>query len=704
MALYIKLFFSVFFILCFITGTAQDTKKDTVLRVKELPSVIVTADKNARRNNAYHFTVTEYKSIVSILGETDALRYIATLPGVSQGMEGGMGFFVRSGNSGNNRIELDGVPVYGNTHLFGLLSVFPSDIIENVDFRTGNIAASSGDFLASLTQITSITPDKEQYHGSFSVSPFVVGATCSGYLSSRITFQVAGRISPLKAEYEALKKIVDITGNMNIEMDDVYAKLNYRINSRHHLSLSGYLSNDYLQYAADIKENVNINRLTVNWGNKLVRAAWNWNMNDLLTMNVLSYCNYFVSGQRQEHLSGELRTGELRLQTALTDMTAKILLAYNKDNLYFDAGIQGKWQSIQPGAEKMIVKTSNYTNITPTFYSSSIAGFGDVKYRYRFITALLGFRGTLYNIEQQTIFDGNVRASVEMVFSKKTGMEFTYDGFSQFYHVAEGLPVGWSLDLIFPADKKFRPEKAHQLYTGGYWNNEEVSVSSGIYYKYMNNLISYKNGINVFGVQNTSWQDEVAVGRGNSYGWETRFEKKGIKWNATVSYTLSKTSRQFDEINEGRSFPSKFDRKHILNLTGQWHTIARKHWKHYLNISIAFSSGNKVTIPVAMYKGIPPPYWEQQEGGFYISPQQEENAFYRQLMSNVNGYTVPDYFRIDLSYNFVRTGKHFINDLTIGVFNLLNRQNPYLIFHEDGMWKQLSIFPIIPSIRWSLAF
>jgi hypothetical protein len=287
--------------------------------------------------------------------------------------------------------------------------------------------------------------------------------------------------------------------------------------------------------------------------------------------------------------------------------------------------------------------------------------------------------------------------------SKNTGLELSYDQFSQFHHVVEGLPVGWSLDMIFPADSMASPEKAQQYYMGGLWTNNEFQISSGIYYKQMDNLVSYINAVNIFGIQYSDRTNEVAVGKGDSYGWEFRAERRGEDWNAALSYTLSKTDRLFNEINNGKKFPFKFDRRHILNFTGQALTRKRKSSEQHFNLSASFSSGHYLTLPIGMYEGIIPPAWNRVAGP-YIPPQMSDHIYYRQLMSDVNGYTLPYYMRIDLSYSFLHTGKRFTKELVIGLFNVLNRQNPYLIFYDDNQWKQLSIFPIIPSIKWSLNF
>jgi len=682
---------------------------DTVKKVIPIREVIVIGSKPSRANNTYNYDLKDIKPLVTVMGETDVLRYIGTLPGVSQGLEGGLGFFVRGSNSSNNRIEMDQVPVYGSAHLFGLFSVFSPDIVENVSFRTGKIPASSGDLLASLTQISTRIPPLDKYKGNFSISPFMLSGALSGpILKDKLSFQIAGRYSLLGAEIKILKSMAKMEGEFYPEVADLYGGLYYKINDKNSLSLSGYYSNDYFRYRfADENQD---NTIEENWSNKIFRLSWDSRINPHWQMRIMAYTNGFFSqrGQNNIHVSLNVETpkNDFRLRTLLNETAAQINFNYQKDNLKADIGIQGKLQNIAPASEKFYVGNTGDKqgiHVDETFNSNIASVYGNWEYTFSILTPSIGYRGTFYQTKNYHAWDNNIRLALAIAMSKTTGLELSYDQFSQFHHIVEGLPVGWSLDMIFPADSVFVPEKAQQYYLGGFWTNKQFLLSSGLYYKQMTNLVSYINAINVFGIQYSDRTTEIDSGKGDSYGLEFRAERKGEDWNAALSYTLSKTDRLFDKINNGKKFPFKFDRRHILNLTGQVLTRKRKSSEQHFNLSAAFSSGNHITLPVGMYQGIIPPAWDRMVGP-YIPPQMRDNIYNRQLMSDVNGYTLPNYFRIDIGYSFMRTGKRFTKELAFGLFNVLNRQNPYLIFYGENQWKQLSIFPIIPSIKWTLSF
>ncbi|MDR3252268.1 MAG: TonB-dependent receptor plug domain-containing protein, partial [Tannerella sp.] len=636
---------------------------DSTFTSLSMDTVTVYGRSHIKRNNIYRYTPRDFKIMVSVAGEADALRYISTLPGVSQGMDGGMGFFVRGGNNGNNRTELDGAPLYGNAHLFGLLSVFPPEMVKDLEFRTGKIPAQSGNFLSSVICVTSVEADTN-YHASLSISPFFLGGNVSGYITPKLSIIASGRTSIVTPELKLIKKIADSPGDFKLNVYD------YHLNAANQLTVAGYVSYDNFKYITDFDDYNSA--IEASWKNKLLYGSWKSDMLNRWQLQTLAYYSAYESNQQHQFHTQTDLLGELRTKTILRDIAFRSMLVYRDDRLKFDAGLQEQFQSFLPAAEKI------YQNQRPsgnrTFRSNTVSIFGDVDYRYGSITASLGLRGSHFQTDGKNMFDGNIRAAIDVKASKNAGWGISYDGFSQFYHLVEGMPIGWSLDIMIPATTSFRPEKAHQIYGGGYYLTEQTfSFSGGLYYKYMDKLVSYLNGTNVFGIQNTKWDDVIAVGHGDSYGFESRIEGTSARWTSAISYTLSKSRRQYDGMNEGKMFPSKFDRRHIFNFTGQITTVENLKWKQYFNAVAAYSSGNHITIPVAAYQGITPPFWDNRDASIPVGSKLESNAQARQLMTSVNGFQIPYYFRIDIGYNIVRTGKHFTNELSFGIYNLLNR-------------------------------
>lgn len=680
-----------------IKNQATDT---TSLRRIELKDVTITAKYLTNRNNSYQYIPQNAKPLITVMGGTDIMRYIGTLPGVSQGMEGGMGFFVRGGNNANNRIEIDGVPIYGSTHLFGLFSTFHPDIVQSTNFRTGGIPASSGDFLASITQIKSLNPDTSGFHGSFYISPFLVGLSTSGHLNKKISYVAAGRMSLLRPEYMIIKSITKIETDVNPQISDLFFKLNYKIHQKHLLNATGYISDDYFSF----KNSTIV--IGMNWGNQFARIGWDWSLSEKTKLQTLAYYNRFYSGQLQkqfkENAAKDLMS-ELRVRNTLSEKVLQTTFVHEQKLWSLQAGMLYKERQFQPVSQKILIGKDTAANLNNPLLSNSFVLFSEAKFRYYQLLSTFGARANLYNINKTNILLMDIRLNTIYEISANSGIEFSYDLLSQTHHAVEGLPMGWSLDLLVPSDSIFQPEIAHQFYTGGYWNNKTYSLSAGAYYKIMNNLISYKNSTNLFGNQSDNWHQEISSGSGRSYGLEFRVERKCPTWNVALSYTLSKTTRKYIDLNNGNEYPFKFDRRNILNLNTQFITKKQKNKEQNLNLALSYSSGHKATIPIGMYKGELPPFWDLMGDGA-INRLMDENAYSRQLMSEINNFNLPFYCRVDIGYSFIKKHKKSIREFTIGVYNALNRKNPYLIFYQDESWKQLSILPIIPSVQWNVTF
>lgn len=326
---------------------------------------------------------------------------------------------------------------------------------------------------------------------------------------------------------------------------------------------------------------------------------------------------------------------------------------------------------------------------------------------------MLGSRVTTQKGKQATNTNIDIHALTDIFLTPQWGVEIALDRMTQYFHVLEGLPTGWSFNIMAPADKFFPEEITHQAYMGLFWQKKwgqtTANITAGGFYRDMQNLVSYKSTVNLFGINDATWRDEVSLGEGLSKGIEVSGMVQQDRLGATVAYTLSKADRNFANINQDKSFPFKFDRRHMLNAQFKYKVLEgliKKKFKrqHYLNTVVAFSSGHRATLPVATYQGILPPYWDQRQSGQSFPDQVDENAYHRQEMTTFNAYKMKDYLRLDIAYTIVKHRAKSNRELTFSVFNVLNRHNPYLYFYADKKWQQLSLAPVMPSVRWAIKF
>lgn len=604
-----------------------------------------------RKPNRYLYTPERAAAIVSVIGEPDVLRQITTLPGVSSGVEGSLGLFVRGGNAGNSRVEYDGVPVYGTSHLLGLFSSFSPDMISVTDFRTGGIEASSGDITSSLMRIKSKSGKLESPSWNLSLSPYMTSIYHeTPGKKGKTDYRVAGRFSPLPLIAGIITGSDEEYAKINGLMHDWAATAERRINDKSVIKLTGLFSQD---------------RLSVKYDN---------------------------SGALMQNISGMTK-------------------------LDFRSSLSRCW--VETGVKSLVGhKLSSHLDVTggmevKTFMKAlSGAVFADINFRNSKCDVMAGYRQILYHYEGWTTtgFDAHLRA--DRILTKNLGIEVAADRMSQYMHVLEGLPTGWAMNIMSPAGKDFKPEISGQIYAGLFWHKDArlkllgetaFHLNAGGYAREMNGMISYKSSINMFRITEDTWEDEIESGSGRSIGLEVSGSMSSERLSMNIAYTLSRTDREYPSINEGERFPFKFDRPHILNLQSDLTTRKRVRGEQHLGIVLSFYSGNLMTVQKSQYLGVKPPYWDTGLSGMY-SDKFQDNIYDRMEMTSVNGHRMKAYFRLDVAYTFKFLRKRSTHDLTVSVFNVTNRHNPYLIYNDYGTWKQISIMPVMPSVRWSVRF
>lgn len=639
-----------------------------------------------RRPNRYIYTPERAASIVSVIGEPDVLRQIATLPGVASGIEGSLGLFVRGGNAGNSRIEYDGVPVYGTSHLIGLFSSFSPDMISLTDFRTGGFEASSGDVTSSLMRISSKSGRVESSSWNISLSPYMTSA----YLETpgkngKTMYRVAGRFSPLPLIARMITKSSDEYANVDGLMHDWATTIEREINERSVIKLTGLYSQDRLTVRYDDNGSLMQNM------SGMAKLDFRSSVSERTMLDVLGYLTFSHVLQTQDY--------------------------YKKDNKTSSYTMSGNWT--EAGVKSLVNhKMSDVWNITGGLEAKTFmkamegAAFADVNYRNRRWDVMGGYRQTFFSYKGWNTFGFDAHLKADLTLTDRLGAEMALDRASQHMHVLEGLPSGWALNIMTPAGKDFKPETSRQIYAGLFWRNDailkllgktEFHLNAGCYARSMDGIISYKSSINMFRITDDTWENEVETGSGRSAGIEVSGSVSSERLSMNIAYTLSRTDRKYPDINNGERFPFKFDRPHIINIQSDLMTRKRKRGEQHLGLVLSYSSGNLMTAQKSQYQGVTPPYWDTALSGMY-SDKFQDNIYDRMEMTSVNEHRMKDYFRLDVAYTFKFLRKRSTHDLTVSVFNITNRHNPYIIYNDYGTWKQISIIPVMPSVRWSVKF
>lgn len=651
----------------------------TVLSAQERPwtdtltAAIKMADQRIERT--VDRLSTDMKGIagtLSPLGEGDPVRWVQNLPGVTTGADGGSAFYVRGGNMGNNLLSLDGVPIYGYSHLLGLTTVIPVSVMERAELAKGGFDGRENNFTAAHLSVISRTP-QTKLGASVALNNFLLSADCEGHLSNRLSFMLSARVSPLAWEYRAIRKLLPSQFNdldhFKAGAGDLYAKIRYDFNGNTFFELAGLGSMD--NYAFSQGSNTD---KSLGWRNGIVSLRLQ-NQTVGSKTSVLAYINYFDTHQAQDAVYHGAEN-HLNLQSALTEAALSIDRSGSIGRFSLGYGAKGRFAEFMPG---QVAAVKNHTSVLlADAYAQagflipdrvSLKAMGRVNY-YR---QLSDGRGR---------FDPECSLSAQVNLGPHLLLAASFDRLVQYYHSLEGLPVGWSLDMIVPSGTRVEPETVLHGSIGLQFRFGAHSGSFGGFYKQMDRLVYYKYAQSLFNGGMADWESQVSQGRGAARGIEFLYEYDHDDWHARLSYTLSRTDRYgFEDINDGKPFHARFDRTHVLNVQGMW-----RHW----TLSLIMESG----------------HWENGAAMTYHMHTLEDSVWQAQYYSEINNYRMPTVFRLDAGYQFLFTTGRVKHELNLGICNLTNHFNPFMLYFDgkSESWKEMALLPILPNISYRIRF
>ena len=670
-------------------------------RTEEVRDTLSASIKEASRFvnsgiNGYQVRIGDVHNLISPIGEADIIKFIQVLPGVSMGAEGSSAAYIRGGNMGGTRITLDGVPVYGNTHLLGFTQSVPLEIMEDAHVRISGFPADEGDFTDAYISMTTQNRIANHFSGTFSVSPaFISSLAKVPIIKNRLSVIGSARWSPTAMIWNGFKLQDHISGvdlkDTKATVYDLFGKINWNISGKQRIFLSYFHSKDSYDYTWRQTQ------AEMSWQNSILNLKYHLDSQTGCLDAGLSWNRlYSQQGQTQSVQADNL----LGMTNSLSEWSARFSASYPLIGAdVFRIGLLFTQSSYLPNAYFSLTDGRRPGIHTSSFSGSSLySRIGTLSVQWEkgknnlYLIRTSG-RLNLYQTDQthDLSFHPEYDLTGRLYFLPGFGLEVSIDKRKQFHHLLDGLPTGWSLDLIVPSDESFLPEESIQYSSSLFFEKGALSLSVNAYSKSMKNLVCYRNAINLFSPSLAGWKSDVDVGSGTSRGIEILAECVHGENTLRIAYTLSKTDRQFPYINDGIAFPFQFDRTHILNVTGNgrlWHNDI---FDFILSGLLTYQSGSWETLPEGVFH---PWMFELQEG--------TKIEYY----SGINNYRMPSYFRLDLGCTFSRTTKKCTQKLYLGVYNATNRHNPITLVYDidEERWKQISLLPILPTIKYSISF
>jgi hypothetical protein len=677
--------------------------------------VISSKKRDANIKNAQmgqiDLSMSRAKSVPVIFGEVDPLKILQLYPGVSNAGEGNSGLYVRGGGPDQNLILLDDAVVYNSGHLFGFFSIFNGDAIKNTTLIKGSMPAQYGGRISSVLDISMKEGNLDKYQVEGGIGSIASRFSVQGPIKKeKASFMLSGRRTYIDALVKPLIKKGSQFYGSGYYFYDFNAKFNYRFSSKDRLYLSGYFGRDRFDFVNNKRQF----DVEVPWGNSTLSARWNHVFHKKLFMNTTAVYNdyQFSLGALQNSFNFVLSSGirDLNLKTDLDHfLTPEHKLKYGALFTYHRLS-----PSVATGRQDSVLFQPNnaqtkFANEFGLYAQDDWEAGRNLKINYgirwsafqqlgpytNYTTDIDGNRldSVKYSSNDQVITYGGLEPRLTMRYSldEETSLKGSVSRNRQYLHLVSNAGTTLPTDVWVPSTLRVKPQLSWQYSAGIFknFNDNAFETSIEVYYKSMQNQIEYRQG---FTPSIKDPEEEFVFGKGWSYGTELFINKTKGKFTGWIGYTLAWTWRKFPDLNNGNKYPAKYDRRHDLSVVGIYEV--NQQWK--LSSVFVYATGNATSLPEK----------------FYLI-----EGVLTQQFSRINQYRLAPYHRLDLSATYIPTPKKerkWKHSWVFSIYNVYSRQNPYFLYYNQTgsafagtlqvQAKQVSLFPVIPSVTYNFKF
>jgi outer membrane receptor for ferrienterochelin and colicin len=673
--------------------------------------VIVNAEAKPRSQNRTLVGRTDIspnfiKSVSSLMSEPDLLKSLQLLPGIQSGNEGSAGLIVRGGSADQNLILLDGTPVYNATHAFGLFSIFNADAVNNVEVLKSGFPASYGGRLSSVIDVHMKEGDKYNYHGEGGLGLIFSKFSFEGPIKKgKSSFLISGRRTYADLILGPIQKWTNDGADIHVPFfSDLNLKANFPVGNKDRFYFSFYTGQDKHSVKDDYTDTeFSVSTLSkynagFSWGNITGMMRWN----HVFSKKIFSNFTFTHSRYRFKTWEYSEETGRnqpsifiesKKYSSGIRDWTVRADIDYlPAPDHFIKAGVSATWHRYQPAISyfferdavvRVDKRIENHSQKSGE-YDAWIED--DIRLSEKMKTNI-GVRYSLFTIRGKTFSIFQPRVNWLYKLDEKWSLKSSFSRMNQFIHLLSNNALGLPTDLWLPVTERVPPQTSWQVSAGtSYDHDNSLTFSMEVYYKKLKNVIEYTDA-SVFFNAYDNWEDMVVAGKGRTYGIEWFAQKKKGKWTGLASYTLSRSTRQFAEINEGKEYPFRYDRRHELKTA----IVYKPSSRFEASANWFLMSGIVLSLPNAWYYD---PY-----SGRYIY-----------IYESRNNHRLPAYHRMDISFKFMKQKKKYLRTWIISVYNVYNRLNPlYLEAEGSGSVNKIrftavTIFPILPSVSYQFKF
>ncbi|HMQ59311.1 MAG TPA: TonB-dependent receptor [Flavilitoribacter sp.] len=651
-------------------------------------------------------TTKEVKAIPALLGETDILKTIQLKPGIPSGSEGTTGLFVRGGASDQNLIELDEALVYNPNHLFGFFSTFNTDAVKDLKLFKGGFPAQYGGRLSSVIDVKLKEGNSKHLAGSGGIGLISSRLTLEGPIKKDdASFIVSGRRTYVDIFTRAINRAQADNPDYNPIPDyffyDLNTKINFKAGEKDRIFLSGYFGRDVFGFDGDFFN------FDFDWGNSTGTVRWNHEFSPKIFSNTtFTYSDY------QYNIQNALTGFRFNLGSNIRDANFKSDFYYAASNRHtFQFGLQLTHHDftvgrLRAGSTDGVVSFSSGQNFSGWEWGAYISDEWTIIPRLK-VNA--GLRLSGFYTGQTSYWGLEPRFASSLSLSDRWSLKASYARMNQYLHLVANAGVTLPTDIWYPSTANVKPQHSDQVAAGfSHLLGGQYFLTIEGYYKKLYNQLEFVDAAQLF--VNDDLEQEFAVGKGRGYGLEISIEKKEGNLSGWIGYTLAFTERgEFRTLDPNGKFAQTgyfspiYDRRHDISVVAIYDISRRLS----ATATFVYGSGDLRWLPVSRWT------FQDVYGGSLqpVVPDYPER----------NNYRLPPFHRLDLGLVWRFFPKWGESDLTLSVINAYDRRNTFFLYFEPSFRKlvmgdivievpdriaarQVSLFPILPSITWNFKF
>ncbi len=670
--------------------------------IESLPEVRIVKIDSAIALKAFDEVKPQGTDLPTIGGETDALSSVKLLPGIQNVTFGEQGLVVRGGSPDQNYTLLDGIPVYNTFHMLGLFSIFNASTINSIKVYKDAFPSKYSSRLSSVIDVNLNNGNKEKTEFIADIGVLSSSLSVNGpIIKNKLSYSVSARRTYADIFTQPLNRIIRNNPNKDdmtaLWSYDLFAKIHYRINDAHQISISAYNGGDQLNFITktvfeDLDQTTEETKGSIGWRNVLGGIQWNYATSSRLFLAVeasSSSYNLTFSDLYAVTKVNSFNSNKSSYKNGLQEqrVAADLDFVWNKQNIL--KGGVGLINYVFIPFERHYVTENLLYRFDSILVSRQLTSkeyyvYAENKSYFEGGNVEYGFKLSQFSTQHKKYVRLQPKLLLMQNLSSKQQLRLSLSVANQFVHLVPNNNLGLPLDVWLPVTSALKPLNATQLSTKYIVKSNNWEIEAGIFSKFYRNILEHQNGAQL--LTDDQWEANLSSGSGRAYGLELATKADYKKYNLYLSYTYSRSKRTVELINDAVEYYSKYDRPHSLSVLAQYRLTKQDKFL----ISFNYASGNPITIPT----------------GRYVTLLNGEEVVVDEF-DKVNNFRLPANHHLDISYLRERQHKRYISNLVLGVYNVYNQLNPFMVYlglddQANPTLKLRSYLPILPMLKYSI--